>query len=325
MFKSIADYLSFSEEKPRTLDDLSEKQLFFIWLYTPHNFLTTDKVIQHALEFDIPIHIIIRKLITQLYVSGIDNENIISILSKKFDLIDFDETKMKKLLSECKKSYKHPIPDSDTIEQILKFYKKYDDTKHKNNTDNLYHTGLPHPDKYKGRPKIEWHECYHIGCHKKFGDSETLITHLAQNQKMDHWFHSFHQKYVELHNLTPEKVMSEKLTSCPAWVCVKKHKNTNMTPKEVCDHFRSLGIEPFWLPGDDCMDLKHIFVNDEIKPKAENIYTKTFSEATCIICFDKKPQVLFQPCHHHFACFTCAEKLNTCPYCKAVVKYRLPF
>ena len=92
----------------------------------------------------------------------------------------------------------------------------------------------------------------------------------------------------------------------------------------MCDHLRSLGIAPFFKPGDTCDDINHLFTGD-IKPRILDMYKKTYSEDTCVVCMDDQPSVLFYPCNHNFTCFDCANKINKCPYCKANILYRFPY
>lgn len=39
----------------------------------------------------------------------------------------------------------------------------------------------------------------------------------------------------------------------------------------------------------------------------------------CAICFDEERCILFKPCNHAKTCKSCAEKLTTCPFCKAEI------
>lgn len=99
-----------------------------------------------------------------------------------------------------------------------------------------------------------------------------------------------------------------------------------MTPSEVCNHFRAYGIYPFWQPGDSCEDLFNSSIdikkNDNL---ISELNSKIYGAELCIICLDKSQDVIFLPCMHYICCFNCNDKLIKCPFCKSVIKQRLPF
>ena len=57
---------------------------------------------------------------------------------------------------------------------------------------------------------------------------------------------------------------------------------------------------------------------DDTKP-----IVPTSSGTECIVCMDKTRQVLLMPCKHVDMCVDCAEKLETCPTCRATIESRI--
>ena len=47
-----------------------------------------------------------------------------------------------------------------------------------------------------------------------------------------------------------------------------------------------------------------------------------YEDDVCCVCLDEEIDVGFLPCHHRIFCETCAIQLDTCPFCRAVIKNR---
>src|SRR4029078_11227931 len=67
---------------------------------------------------------------------------------------------------------------------------------------------LPHP--IFGRPRLEWCECFHEGCHKITNDPTILKKHLEEQKAHTYGFHLYHERAIYTLNLTPEKVLQKK-------------------------------------------------------------------------------------------------------------------
>ena len=69
---------------------------------------------------------------------------------------------------------------------------------------------------------------------------------------------------------------------------------------------------------------KLFYINDE-EPVLPKPPEKTFKEDQCVICFDRKPNVLFNECNHICVCNKCEETrpLTQCPCCRTKIPRRL--
>ena len=222
--------------------------------------------------------------------------------------------------------------DSQKIVDIVKFF----DSKHlfkyydENSMEKLYqitttepdlvprHDGYPIPDPVKGRPHIGWLECRHDGCNLIFPSGEMLINHLKSFKKYIPNMHKHHEYIVNKMKLTPDKIINNKMTKCPSYTCSNAHYI--FTPDELCQHFKLLGIQPFWSPSQiDQLPEKpnKSFIQLQLSKK---IYTTD----KCILCLDKEPQVVFYPCCHHIYCFNCITITN-CPLCRQKIIDIFPF
>ena len=309
------------------LGNASDKTKFFSWIYSPQDFLTTNEVLKMKEEYDISSNVILRKIIINLLHKQLSDEEIINYLKEEQVLTICNENKLNDIITECKNISIHELKLSD-VEHITKLSSKFSHSSlHKDKKkmqDKTKHMELPHPDAELGRPLLEWKECYHFDCHKKFDSANALKEHLTELDALKHNVHKFHADYVMMNNLTPEKVMNGNYTTCPAWVC--HEYNIKMTPAEVCNHFRAHGIFPFWQPGDICEDLLK-YDNNSSEKIALNYasYNKTYEVDQCAICFETPPDIIFLPCMHHLSCFKCSSNLNKCPLCKTNIKQSLPF
>ena len=54
------------------------------------------------------------------------------------------------------------------------------------------------------------------------------------------------------------------------------------------------------------------------KYELEQCPTKAYKLDQCIICLDKKPNILYKPCTHFYVCSQCDDKgkFKKCPYCR---------
>lgn len=190
---------------------------------------------------------------------------------------------------------------------IVNFYDTYDLEKFNEyfniNTSHSYYPSV-HPT--KGRPKIEWLQCYHDGCMKKFSQPQDLIRHLTVMECYIPYYHKIHEEI----KLTPEIIRRDNITKCPSLICFEKEFDT---PEGLINHFRDLGIEPFWTKGETVDNLNKTY-NLEFKKSQLPIIHK---ESNCISCYKKEPNVIYSSCNHSFLCEDCNKKYkSSCPICR---------
>jgi hypothetical protein len=196
------------------------------------------------------------------------------------------------------------------VSKITKTHKLNDNTK-------LLHQGMPHPHEIKGRPLMGFNQCYYLNCYKKFNNSSELKQHLLTHcSNFINNLHHYHAEIVNHNKLTPEYIVTNNITQCPSFICNAGKKE--MTPIELCRHFEMFGIDPFWKSNTPelmaCFDNS----NDNYNFKIDEIYK---SDDICIICYDKKPSIVFTPCMHLCICISCKSSYDAikCPMCATTI------
>jgi hypothetical protein len=43
----------------------------------------------------------------------------------------------------------------------------------------------------------------------------------------------------------------------------------------------------------------------------------------CLVCYDKKRDILFMPCNHLCCCDNCSNNINKCPYCRVDIENKV--
>jgi hypothetical protein len=127
--------------------------------------------------------------------------------------------------------------------ELLSKTKKIIKEKLINFNKDITHKGNPLPDPINGRPKLNWCICTHSGCRKEFSYPSDLVNHLIKNNVYTKGYHLSHEESVCYNKLTPELVLTKKITKCPSWMCEIKSFNT---PIDLIEHLKILGIQPFW-------------------------------------------------------------------------------
>ena len=189
------------------------------------------------------------------------------------------------------------------------------------------HKGQPLPDPITGRPYIDWKECYHEGCHKTFSYDHQLIEHLKQMGAYTQSYHKIHEIIVWQNKLTEDKVIESNMKKCPAFIC--QYSDMNST-EEVIEHFRKLGIEPFWKRG---LDLSSKNESGEYMFKKE---VKIFNTDICVLCLENKPNIILDKCLHCCFCIDCfllstspesnvSWNILKCPICKTFYSKVYPY
>jgi len=59
---------------------------------------------------------------------------------------------------------------------------------------------------------------------------------------------------------------------------------------------------------------------EDIEPSAP---VETFQSAECVVCLERKCDIIFLPCGHLCSCSSCQQSLATCPLCRANVLQRV--
>lgn len=136
-------------------------------------------------------------------------------------------------------------------------------------------------------------------------------------------------------DMTPALVMGLGLTQCPVNIC-PAHTQT-MTPIDLCNHFASLGVAPFWTPGwtppvtvNTSLSAAASSSSDDKKVEKEKQLACIFDNpGMCIACQDAPCSVILLPCGHINMCGTCKDQWCTsgraCPTCRTAITMNITF
>lgn len=310
------------------LKDFDEITKLFIWLYLPTdiesnhfepdtiNFnIIIDNTINNlyiiSKKFSIPSNIILRKIIEYLKIKKFNKQQIIDKLYV-LEIINIHSLNYVMVIIDEVFNSNVNVLNNCVMQNLINLSKQY------NYKINCDHSGYPELHPELGRPRINWKECYYSECHEKFNDSNLLRNHLINLNKYTYGFHSYHEDIVIKLNLTPEKILHDKITKCPSIVC--DQGNGNFTPEELCNHFKILGIPPFWEQGMIINNPKKKILIDDYNNK------DIFKSDECIVCCEDniKPSLLFLPCYHCIICANCYKPINKCPICREDIVNIIP-
>lgn len=312
MFKNILDGKEIKNIKKKTI--INDKIIkFFAWLYAPDDFITIDEIMNMQYTYEIPQNIVLEKIIQWLLKKNLSDDDIIKYIKDQNILSFYDNDKLIQIIMKCKELPIHSITNTNApyIHNIANAFI----TQAKIKAENV-HYGSPHPDATFGRPRLEWNECYHRKCHKKFNNTDELKKHL--DEQFVHGLHKFHEDIVASDLLTPEKIINSNMKYCPAVVC--NMSNIEMDPQKLCDHFRAFGIPPFWKSGDTCEDLE----KQATYTINMQTYKSSYGTSNCPVCMENIPDLIYLPCNHNSICFTC-NKTGACPMCRVKIEKVLPY
>jgi hypothetical protein len=289
----------------------TDKEKLILWYLNYSNIDITDrKIYELSCLYKIPLQIFLKKIIERL-------KNIISVDDEILNFLQVDLNI--KLNNGAYQFVKDFIPHVDTInfidvnsksaeeiKSILSLFEKVDSIQ-SNVSD---HTGQPLPDPNEGRPYISWLKCQHTNCNKCFQTENELIKHLKEFKVYTPSYHKLHEDIVETLNLTENKIKTENITKCPAWLC----KESNFSsPDQLINHLRRLGIKPFWQVGMLFPDI------EEYKFKRD---IKIYNTNECLICLENKTNIIFDKCMHQCYCLECYDEfiknneVLKCPLCR---------
>ena len=288
------------------MDSIDEKKFLFQWLFQPEKDIDLDYLIKLGKRYAIPDNIMIRKIIVSQSIFNQKDKSVIwkNLLANRDMMENYDINLLKSIVEE-EVEYPKNNRDEEIVDKIDELAGKYQSISD--------HSGYPMPDKWLGRPHLDWCECYYYDCHQSFSSPLSLKNHLIKFGKYIYGLYRFHEIAVTFNQLTPEKVLKNKIRRCPSILCDKKH--SHFSPSELCDHFKSLGIKPFWQEG---IELK-------MPNSGKELFKPIFIYNECLICRDRVPSVICFPCYHYCICLNCHEQISRCPLCRTIIKKAIPF
>lgn len=70
----------------------------------------------------------------------------------------------------------------------------------------------------------------------------------------------------------------------------------------------------------ECLEPNMSKISEYLESKQHNLC------GICIICYDNKTNIMFEPCNHHVVCSDCSKNVNKCPICrKDILKKTVTF
>jgi hypothetical protein len=291
-----------------------------MWLYVPHDKMKINDVAKFSKKYNIPEKVIFNKYAVYLKNQNKTPEEILNELLKYYDDVEPD------ILANLLRDECAVPPSPEEIFNALELMKPFKNISVYGSSAS--HDTYPELDIIKGRPYINWKECYHTACHKTYASEMLLKEHLTLCNALTHRFHTAHEEIVEHQKLTPEIILKQNMTKCPSVICdIKNFK----TPKDLVRHFKLLGVKPFWIEGTTTANIleetakQNRIVNDIqfIGGTLQQVY----SVESCIVCFEHKPFIMFVSCCHHVCCFNCFTRFKPreCFICKKKIEFIVPY
>jgi len=285
--------------------------MILFWFYSPKHLKTIDIILKNIDKFNIPKQIIVSKIVQCLSYNNKTDEEINNFLIENKIVNNTPEEYLNKFVKKCRKFYLHNINEF-VCEKINKIFNQ----NFMSRLTNKNHSSYPIPHVNKGRSHINWLICTHFQCNKKFYSESSLIKHLDKYGKYIPNYHVCHETAIKTYNLTKEYILKNHVTYCPSYIC---NYNRRFTPQGLCEHFKQLGIKPFWEKG------------DVIKPNFDKKFDLTKFNikqdiTRCLICQHHKPSILYLPCQHMCLCISCYKlSFDKCPVCKTKIYFPIPF
>lgn len=283
-----------------------------MWLYVPHIKLSIEEVIKIGKEFQIPSKVIFNK-----YAHFLKSSKDMTPANIKIELLKYYDGVSDEVIENLVELVPPTQTEIKNAMRLIEPFKKLKISKPLLTT----HQGYPEVNADLGRARINWNECYHKDCHKTFGNTMEFKKHLESAGALTHRFCSLHEEAVANHHLTIEKILGSNMTTCPSIVCDKKKFSC---PEDLIRHFMMLGIPPFWKQG---MKMEVESKSHPILNRPGGLLLPINSVEQCIICFERKPFVLFVECCHHICCFECFVKATPkeCLLCRQKIRYVIPY
>lgn len=295
------------------IKNFEDSNKFYYCLYHPCDIIELEKFIKLCQLKKIPELIIIYKIVQYMINTGGDLDNIIGYILEN-DILDNNEiSKITEIIEFLKQPQMEKYFDDHSMKELCIITIKSPNIK-------SLHSGYPLPDPVLGRPHLGWLVCTYNECGEHFNSGELLKTHLKIYNKYTPYMHKQHENIVETLQLTPEKIMQNGMTTCPSYIC--DQSNNKFTPEELCEHFKILGIPPFWTTG---IDIKPSDKFDVDIKQINIMSNKIYTTQQCIVCLDRPPELIFYPCYHHIFCLNCIKNINQCPICRRIIHSKYPF
>jgi flavin-dependent dehydrogenase len=218
----------------------------------------------------------------------------------------------------CIKLTGDDIDKINSIYSVVKCIIDVNKTNYENELNMKKHKGFPiHP--IDGRPRIEHKECLYENCGEKFNNGDKLYLHLLRSIPnfcaKYHYYHEYHLNHILDLSKTPQFINMK----CPVYFC--------KFVGNIGEHYKQLGIKPFWSQSDYCVKIK----NNKDEQNIEKIEEyKIFESDTCMMCMDDKSiPILLYDCGHRVLCLNCGYELicksnnKECIICRHKTKYIL--
>ena len=180
------------------------------------------------------------------------------------------------------------------------------------------HQGYPLNDPKKGRPRIQWKVCMYKYCNDNFASTNNLRKHLISLSNHIPYFHYSHEEAINYLGLNKEIIKDKQIKKCASKLCGIDFETSDL----LCNHYKELGIIPFW-KSDDIINIPnntYYLLNN-----MPNIYF----EKDCLICQGTNPSVLYLPCRHCICCVGChiymIKYRKNCPMCNQQIINAIPF
>ncbi|AYV75899.1 MAG: RING finger domain protein [Terrestrivirus sp.] len=309
--------------KNNVISKLSDKQILGLWLLDYD--ISYDIIQIHNLFHihKIPITLFFWKFIyrQKLINRTIDEiyTDLVAMELINFDNFDRDSAMLLSIIEIV--NTKSCLKNMNTITQdLVIFIEKL--FKVELDLEKCVHVGQPIPDPNIGRPYIDWKICKYPYCGKNFPSGTDLVRHLEKMGCYIDRFHWYHEGIVKAKNLTPQKVIDEKINACPSVICGNSDIST---PEDVIEHLTELGIEPFFQQG-MIIKTQNPFIDKYTKNKGIQKFN-VFDSEECAVCLDEKPALINIPCNHKLYCISCYKtgKFIKCSYCGKNITSLVPF
>jgi len=292
---------------------MDTKLELFQWFHAPYDFLddphdVAKRIYIIACKYEMPRNVTFYKLVHYL-IHKLDNDDVIVTMKS---LNPNREINIQDIIDQMRIVSANNDPIYLVAETMASKYNGVHNT-----FSNASHKGYPLPDPQYGRPQLDLLRCTHYGCNQTFNHVNDLVRHLQSYGQYINGFHKQHEIAVCRYGLTPQSVIENGTRYCPSIICDKRGE---FTPEELCNHLKSLGIQPFWQHG-------MIITNPNIQNTIN--LNRVYVSTECIICFDDhvRPSVLLYPCCHVNMCVNCYQnnQMSKCPICRVQIQYCLPF
>ena len=308
------------------ISKFSDKNKLYYWLYSPNETLALNKLVLLCRKDNIPNIIVIYKIVQYMLSQETSTDEIIIYLVSNNFINNCDSPKVQEIIKFFESTHLIKYYDHNTMDKIYQITSSEPDL-------IARHDGYPIPDPIKGRPHIGWLTCRHARCNLVFPNSDMLINHLKGYNKYIPYMHQYHESIVYKMDLTANKIINNKITKCPSYAC--SEANHIFTPEELCEHFKLLGIKPFW-PSYEITNSTNLtnstntnnttnVINYVTNPQL--LLNKIYTTENCIVCLDKSPQLVLYPCLHHVFCFNCINLkiYSRCSICRQKIIDIFPF